>query len=628
MNRRALLAVVVVTAVLSASIAWALGRRIESPAEAADRAAAPAPSLITVPVESKELSSRVVVRGTVQSSEETAIEVSTAALGNPVVTGLPKSEDDELVEGEVAIEITGRPVIVLEGTLPTYRSMVPASQGPDVRQLEEALIRLGFDPGEVDDQYTTATASAVAALYESLGYRANGPTTEDDEAVDLAEDRVQQADKALKAAQSSGTDEGGVPESVRLQQNQLVDQAQRRLDDAKAGTTPELQQAKSVLDDAESALKDANDSLAAAKDRLAQAQNQSEPDTGDQGGGEADGADGQSQPDDGQAAPQNDLAGLRQAVVDAEAVVAEATSARDRAKEEYDQANSGQTQAIKDAETDLAIAKATRSETFADFEQSADSGADGQQTIAELREDLQEARDDLAEIRSVTGVSVPLEELVFVPTLPRKVSSVGVELGSTAAGAVMSLTGPSTIIDSVISASDRRLIDEGMEAIVEDDDLGVSVSATISFVAANPGGGDIPEDRYAMRLEPNEELPEEAFFQSLRVTIPISSTSGEVLVVPLAAVSAGPDGTSRVEVQAADESTTLVEVTTGLAADGFVEIAPITGSLSEGDRVVVGRELLLPTDDGEQPDDDGSDGGGDSEDEPADDSGDESDGEA
>ncbi len=597
MNRRALLAVVVATAVLSASIAWVVGRRIESPAEAAAGAAAPEPSLITVPVESRELSSRVVVRGTVQSSEETAIDVSTAALGNPVVTGLPKSEGDQLDEGEVAIEITGRPVIVLEGTLPTYRSMAPSSDGPDVRQLEEALLRLGYDPGDVDGVYTAATASAVDDLYDSLGYRANEPTAEEEAAIEGAEDRVEQADKAVKAAQSGGGADGGVPESVRLQQNQLVDQAQRQLDDAKAGNTPELAQAKEALDQANDALGAANGELDTAKKRLEQ-------------------ATGGTHPDTGEPPTEPELEQLNQEVAGVQQVVDEAASVKKDAQTTFDQATSGQTQAIADAETDLAIAKASRTETFASYEQTDGDTSQGQPTLAELREDLTEARDDLAEIRSVTGIGVPIEELVFVPTLPRKVSSVGVELGSTAAGSVMSLTGPSTVIDSVISTSDRKLISEGMEAVVEDDDLGVSVSATISFVAANPGGGDVPDDRYAMRLEPNEDLPEEAFFQSLRVTIPISSTTGEVLVVPLAAVSAGPDGTSRVEVQTTDDATTLVDVTTGLAADGFVEVRAVGGSLAEGDRVVVGRELLLPTDDesdetdsdgegGDEPEDDG-----------------------
>jgi multidrug efflux pump subunit AcrA (membrane-fusion protein) len=69
----------------------------------------------------------------------------------------------------------------------------------------------------------------------------------------------------------------------------------------------------------------------------------------------------------------------------------------------------------------------------------------------------------------------------------------------------------------------------------------------------------------------------------------VSSTAGEVLAVPLAALTAGPGGEARVEVLDGDTGT-LVEVTTGLAADGFVEVSAVDGDLGAGDRVVVGQD--------------------------------------
>ncbi|MDH3295788.1 MAG: hypothetical protein OER95_15830, partial [Acidimicrobiia bacterium] len=138
------------------------------------------------------------------------------------------------------------------------------------------------------------------------------------------------------------------------------------------------------------------------------------------------------------------------------------------------------------------------------------------------------------------------------------------------------------------------------------DDLGVSVPVRIVELASRPGGGDGESTRYPMELAPLGEVPEEVMFRSLRVTIPISSTGGEVLAVPLAAVSAGADGTSRVEVENGDGSTDLVDVSTGLSAEGYVEVRPIDGELRPGDRVVVGRDLLLPADEGSG--DDGNNG--------------------
>ena len=81
-----------------------------------------------------------------------------------------------------------------------------------------------------------------------------------------------------------------------------------------------------------------------------------------------------------------------------------------------------------------------------------------------------------------------------------------------------------------------------------------------------------------------------------------------MLTVPLAALSAGPDGTARVEVERADGEAELVEVSTGLRAGGLVEIEALDGSVSEGDRVVVGRDLVLPGADGSEDGGDGGDG--------------------
>ena len=77
---------------------------------------------------------------------------------------------------------------------------------------------------------------------------------------------------------------------------------------------------------------------------------------------------------------------------------------------------------------------------------------------------------------------------------------------------------------------------------------------------------------------------------NVRVSIPVSSTDGEVLAVPLAALTAGAGGESRIEISTGDgEETELIEVKTGLAAGGYVEITAVDGTIAEGDLVVVGR---------------------------------------
>ena len=115
----------------------------------------------------------------------------------------------------------------------------------------------------------------------------------------------------------------------------------------------------------------------------------------------------------------------------------------------------------------------------------------------------------------------------------------------------------------------------------------------VSDLADSPGGADVSAERYAVTLEPTADLPDEALNQNFRVTIPFDSSDGEVLAVPMAALSAGADGSSRVEVERADGTVDIVTVVPGLnaRAQGLVEITPVDDQLDAGDRVVVGNNV-------------------------------------
>src|SRR5262247_499631 len=146
--------------------AWYAGSRIQSPAEMAARTAPPEPSPILVPVESRVLSSDVVTRGTARFGLPQPISIAPSTVKGSVglVATVPRP-NMEFEEGGVILSISGRPVFILRGTTPTYRDMSPGTSGGDVRQLEEALARLGFDPGPVDGVYDQKTAAAVERMY-------------------------------------------------------------------------------------------------------------------------------------------------------------------------------------------------------------------------------------------------------------------------------------------------------------------------------------------------------------------------------------------------------------------------------------------------------------------------------
>ncbi|MGF1599767.1 MAG: peptidoglycan-binding protein [Acidimicrobiales bacterium] len=575
MDRRAILVAVAVIAVVAGAVGWVAGQRIKSPAEIAAEQAPPEPSLITVPVELRTLSQNVVVRGTIRPSDETALQPP-AVNGETVITRLAKEPGDEVAEGDVLMEVAGRPVIALQGELPAFRNLIPTLEGPDVRQLEEALTRLGYAPGTVDESYTADTASAVAALYRDAGY---SPPEQDEalttalqgarQAVDAQQAQVDAARDALDAARTP------VASHEKQQADLNVARAEANLADAK-GLSDRLATAQSTRSTAATA-------ATTAASRLQQARDGTHPDTG------------QPPTPEELAALEAAAATADQSLADAEAALAEVQSALVEPSADLQ---------VRAAEVALAEAKAQR-----DALVNPPGTAAAQQDLDAASADLRTAEAELADIQARVGAWIPEGELLFLDSFPRQVRTVLAEVGEEPTGPVMTISGADTIIESGISTADRRLVEVGDEAVLEADELGLTIDAVVTFIADEPGS-TVSDDRYAMRLEPVAEVPDDALNVNLRVSIPISTSGGDVLAVPLAALSAGPDGTARVEAERTPGQTELIEVTTGLRAEGFVQVDPIDGTLAEGDRVVVGRDLDLggaSTDDSdESEDEDGS----------------------
>jgi hypothetical protein len=164
---------------------------VKSPAQAAAEAKPPAPSAITAPVERRTLTSQLVTRGDAAYAGALDVRVETGGRTlPPVITGRLPESGTAVTDGMVLLEVAGRPVIVLGGDLPTYRSLRPGLSGPDVRQLEQALERLGHRPGPVDGRYDRATAAAVSALFRRAGYEP--PEMEEDDETRLRTARPEQ----------------------------------------------------------------------------------------------------------------------------------------------------------------------------------------------------------------------------------------------------------------------------------------------------------------------------------------------------------------------------------------------------------------------------------------------------
>jgi len=241
-SRRRVLVGVSAVATLSLGVGVAAGSRLMSPEDAAAKTAPPKASQITVPVEKKALSSKVVARGDTSFDGAVNVRVETSGLRTPaVVTGKVPKVGSNIQEGKALLEIAGRPVIGLAGVLPMYRTLTPGSKGPDVLQLEQTLDRLGFDPGTVDTKYDSSTARAVEELYDAAGYEEPEPEEQLTQAVDGANKSVDAMKNALR-------------------------QAQAALKQAKAGPGKgDTSVQQGAVDDAEENLNDAEDALAEAE---------------------------------------------------------------------------------------------------------------------------------------------------------------------------------------------------------------------------------------------------------------------------------------------------------------------------------------------------------------------------
>lgn len=233
-SRRRVLIGVSAVATLSLGVGAAAGSRLMSPEDAAAKTAPPKASQITVPVEKKALSSKVVGRGDTSFDGAVNIRVETSGLQTPaVVTGKVPKVGSTLQAGKALLEIAGRPVIGLPGVLPMYRSLAPGSKGPDVLQLEQTLDKLGYDPGTVDTKYDSSTARAIEKLYEAAGYDAPEADEQLKQAVEGADKSVDAAKNALRQAQSALKQaKAGPGKADTSVQQGAVDDAEENLADA------------------------------------------------------------------------------------------------------------------------------------------------------------------------------------------------------------------------------------------------------------------------------------------------------------------------------------------------------------------------------------------------------------
>ncbi|MCO5970397.1 peptidoglycan-binding protein [Actinoallomurus soli] len=97
----------------------------------------------------------------------------TGAGGHGVLTWLA-APGSVVSRGRSAYRVDDRPVPLLYGSLPLYRTLADGTKGRDVLQFERNLQALGYTGFTVDKTYTAATAAAVKRWQEDLGLAETG----------------------------------------------------------------------------------------------------------------------------------------------------------------------------------------------------------------------------------------------------------------------------------------------------------------------------------------------------------------------------------------------------------------------------------------------------------------------
>jgi len=122
-------------------------------------------------VERRTLQDIVVLRGDVDRDER--FTLFSAVAGR--ITAISIEEEEQISEGDIIMEVDGRPMLAVSGTIPYWRVLDSRSpDGPDIELLEQFLLDEGHDPGIVDQNFTGRSRTALRDWQESRGYPDDG----------------------------------------------------------------------------------------------------------------------------------------------------------------------------------------------------------------------------------------------------------------------------------------------------------------------------------------------------------------------------------------------------------------------------------------------------------------------
>ncbi|MFJ3793986.1 peptidoglycan-binding protein [Kitasatospora sp. NPDC090091] len=226
-----------------------------------------------------------------------------------------------------------------------------------------------------------------------------------------------------------------------------------------------------------------------------------------------------------------------------------------------------------------------------------------EQQLVYAKEDLARARTDLTGLEAKAGAMLPASEVVFLGGFPARVDAVGAQVGAEVREKAVTVSAGALLAKGALAPHEKGLVRPGMRVRLLSETTGIAADATVTTVADTPtdpmrssqngqggqGTSGTAGRSFEMIVTPSTTLDPRLAGQDVRLTVEAAASDGDVLVVPLSAVSAGADGRTVVTVREPNGGQHGVEVRPGTTGSGYVQVTPLAaGQLAPGDKVVVG----------------------------------------
>jgi len=533
-----------------------------------------------------ELTTVSIQKGDLEKKEEyngTLRQTDSKVLNSPmsgVVTYVPK-EGTVISFGEVLFAVDNKPVILLEGTTPFYRTLdLNSNPGPDVLQLEEALIYLGYAAEDFvsDETFDEVTSKMLNSLYIDYGIDTKSDITPVEQVViNLKEAEVESIEKII--------DDGGISKV-------FVDDKKKQLDDLiknSSVSTAELNDKKKKLDDAKEAATEESAAWQVANNlvddyyvQITLLQDLTNPKTN---------AKSSSERED-EIKVYEDLIEEQKRIRDLEkgkesGIDATEALAIETAQKAYDEELQVYNQGI--SATD-ALAIETAQKAYDDALDEYNNGVDQVSELAKAKEELEELRlSSRSETFSPTNAYASETSLI----VGSYINEVGSAVGLNSPLYNISSIGIEVVFQ--VDATDQETVSLGDRVEIElpTDERVPTVISFIDQVVTQTQAGEFIEVTLEV-LNP-EEI--ETYDQAPVKVFVITEISAGVLYVPVNALLALAEGGYALEVYEGEVETgtfngesgvdtNYIAVEIGVFTDGFVEVK---GNISEGQLVVVPR---------------------------------------